>query len=571
MPNIDYNADYHVMYPGSALSGETSPEPMAGGTVSTKVPSNEADITEHTFLPLSTDLETVLFDNSGGDPADRQLVVFSEPMHDLPQAGTTVSGLTIHEINCNHAIVSGTGRLTGKRYTHVQSIIVASDIAPGDDARVKRVENNCLINSLNSVNTAHRVLSYFSVEETSKLKVNTDANRDGFHIFTPGEYWRYLNSFGDNVEGHIEKADITPTALMGYNWELINGFDPQFVGNNFKNSILIAQDADWTVPADVYHLRVALFAGGQGGQGGYDGHQGAGYNLPGEPEIQSSLSNPIWVAYYPNQPVYDGGDAGEPGQAGKILVFDIDVNPGDVLHFTIGAGGVGGARNGNNGTDGTDTTVLIGSTTYSSADGNIIETGYLYLIRNEIYGAPGEVGHKGGAGGATSTKSKLGWQYADGLPGGDVGEWTGGPGGEGIRAKWWAGGPDEDTSYNEAPGGGGGGAAWGANGKDTYYRVYPPATFTNNPEFYNGTELSIRVAYGGDGASAVQPTTPLYGCGGGGGNGGGSGGNAGGGRITNHFNGDEFVSPYVTLGPGGNPGLGSQGGNGGPGCGIIFW
>ena len=553
--------DFQIMFPSTTVDKVVPTDRITiGGSITNQAPANQAEVTEHSFLPLATDVQVVLFDNTGGDSVDHQLVVFSDPMHDLAP-----DGVTVHESNCNYAIISGTGKLVGKRFTHTTVIRTASDVEDDDDVRLKQVTDNCLVNEANSINTARRVLSYFSAVDTIRSKLLITDER-------PGDFIRFSDPFHDTAEAHIERMEIFATSLLGASCEMTQGFNSQFVGNNYGDSVLIEEDDTWTVPADVTHIKVVLIGGGQGGSGGYDGERGYGYNVAFDEHIvfQKDPSSGLYIAYYANQPATEGGAAGSPGQGGNILAIELDVTPGDVLSFTIGAGGTGGAANTEaQGADGGNTEMVYGASTYSSEDGSQSETGYLYLFGNQVFGLPGEDGHKGGAGGQTNTQSLLGWQYANGLPGESVGQWIGGEGGKGIRAKWWVGGPDDENSYNVASGGGGGGAAWGANGKNTHHRDYPSADFTNNPEFYNGIEYSIRCAFGGDGADAAKPTTPAHGCGGGGGNGGGSGGNAGCGKVTDNF--DEDDEPKPSMQTGGNAGLGSAGGDGGSGCAIVYY
>jgi hypothetical protein len=538
-----------------------------GGSVSANLKANEANVTEHSFLPLQTDEEVVLFDNTGLATADHLLVVFSEPMHDLAVSGT----LTIDESHVNYAVVSGIGALTGKVYTHTRLIVTVSTAENGDAIRSKSVSDNCLINEANSQNAARRVLSYYAIEDTFKSKIMLTDEK-------PGDMVRIRNPFKDISEAHIEKMDILATSVIGASMELTEGFNAQWVGNNFQNAVLIDADGTFTVPAGVTRIRVVLIQGGSGGQGGQGGHKGVGYFHGDQWSVHHEDTPwPMTVIYYEDQPLYEGGEAGAPGSAGKIFSVDIDVTPGDVATFSIGAAGTGGAAGvrdttygdygtrGQPGTAGTHTTMSLNGRTYTSGDGAVSPTGYLYLFGNLILGKPGEAGHKGGAGGQTNVDSLYGWQYASGLPGGSVGQWAGGAGGSGAKYKWWPNVPDSDErAWQLASGGGGGGAAWGHAGKNTHYRAYPETTFTNNARVEHSESDRIYLAYGGDGASADPPDDPTYGSGGGGGNGGGSGGSSGGGKAMNP------VSDFVHA-DGGNGGEGSRGGNGGPGCAIVYY
>lgn len=566
-------SDFVVYFPSDEIDATIASDRISiGGTVQTLAPANTAHVTEHAFLALETDEEVVLFDNSDtGIIADHQLVVFDSPMHDV-----TAAGLTKHKGNCNYAIVSGTGKLTGKRYTHTTAVMSATNKETDEDERLKQVTDNCLINEINSRNVAERVLAYFGATEQIRSKLMLTTER-------PGDLIQFRNPFKELTEAHIEKMDVLATALLGANCEMIKGFNPQYSGNDFNNSIIIDKDGTWTVPENVTYIKVVLIGGGQGGQGGAWGQNGADYydHSMSDSVYENSLGYYTWVGAYSAQPIRDGGAAGAPGSPGAIFATYLNVTPGDVLTFDIGAGGAGGEKGtlnlsgpgelGSLGALGEHTTMSLSGETYTTEDGSISTTGYLYLFGQRIFGKTGEAGHKGGAGGQTNTTSLNGWQAANGLQGGSVGKWTGGKGGKGISKKWWNVGPEEEVCYNVASGGGGGGAAWGENGKATYYRDYPAGTFTNSPEFYGGSNYSVRAAFGGDGANAHKPDIPDYGCGGGGGNGGGSGGNAGGGKVNNKQTDDVFTAPFLTLEQGGNAGSGSDGGNGGNGCAIIYY
>ena len=140
----------------------------------------------------------------------------------------------------------------------------------------------------------------------------------------------------------------------------------------------------------------------------------------------------------------------------------------------------------------------------------------------------------------------------DGLPGGNVGAYSGGRGGSGVKV-------DYSQQYQltfDLSGGGGGGAAYGHQGG----RGGNEHAGSNTGEVYGGD--------GGAGANAQTPAaSQVHGGGGSGGNGGGGGGNGAGGQCT--WAGIYRYTPYAgSPGTGGN---GSAGGTGGSGVAIIYY
>ena len=569
------NVDYNVVYLSPNTVSVPSSRIALGGSVQMQSPATGAEITEHGFSALASDTVVSLYDNTQGDvgAADNLTVTFSEPMHDLTTTGT----LTVNESGANYAVVSGTGTLSGKRYTHSKSIVAVGDTT-SDKRNVKRVEDNCLVSTANSWNVAQRVLSYFQSAKTVKAKILLNAEK-------PGQNISMTDAYGEDVNAYLSKMDVVVTTVRGANCELIEGYTPDYNGNNFTNRLLVDADGTWTVPAGVTMIRIVLIGGGNGGTGGYDGKRGMGgladYFFPNF-DVQfywvineDYLETAYWLHGNSSVP---GGDAGNPGASGNVYVATVTVEPGEVLTFTVGSGGVGGAKNGGVGTVGLPTSVTSSAGwTLTSADGVPSEIGYHDVIGNITVALPGEVGHQGGAGGITDTTDNINHLRAnlggDGYQGGSVGQWRGGKGGKGLIDNLLQYHPRPEYP-NQVSAGGGGGAAWGANGGDA-----------GNAEKYNSAGYgSYRSGKPGNGANAVAPTKPTYGCGGGGGNGGGSGGNCagftcnlsqgqGGGIIEDNKIGwgDDVIPQGGGSNYGGKPGNGSAGGDGGDGCGLIYF
>ena len=557
------SGDYNVIYLSQSTIAVPSSRIALGGSVQTQNASNQAEVTEHSFEALVSDPVETLYDNtSGTGSVDHALVVFSEPMHDL-----TGSGITIHESNCNYAVISGTGTLTGKKYTHIEKIVTMSDVATGDTVRTKRVTENQLISPANSLNAARRVLSYYGSARTLKAKIMLNNEKCGANL-------ALNDAFGEPTTAYLQKADVLITSVKGASCELIEGYVPTWNGNNYTQRQIITASGAVTIPAGA--KRLILIGGGNGGTGGYDGERGRG----GYPAVFADSTKTLveildeenarislyWVAS--DQPAPQGGAAGEPGASGKIFVIDLDSNT-TTATVVIGQGGVGGARNGGAGSAGGETTITIDGTTYSSADGAPSASGFIDALGGVTYALPGADGHAGGQGGQSDIINLNANQGGAGINGGGVGSYRGGIGGAGFT----------DThsafyhEYDTISGGGAGGAAWGANGGDG--GAASREAWGSGYRYITGS--------GGDGADAVAPSQPTYGCGGAGGNGGGAGGNVGGGIVWGYYefvtNGNDLKLGLKTKEPGsgdydglqgGYKGLGSVGGQGGNGCVIVY-
>ncbi len=89
-----------------------------GGSVEYPTRSTQINVSEHGYYALDTDEIATLFDNTDGTTAAE----FQEVRFDNPYHSFEASGITIDEIGVNYAIVTGTGILTGKEFTHTQKL-----------------------------------------------------------------------------------------------------------------------------------------------------------------------------------------------------------------------------------------------------------------------------------------------------------------------------------------------------------------------------------------------------------------------------------------------------------------
>ena len=557
--------DYVVDYLSNTITDVPASRVSLQGSVQYQLPSNRAEVTEHAYFYIAGVERTTLFDNTNSGAADHTLVIFDGPVYldenTSPSSPNfdgllTTGTLTIDEQGVNYAVVSGYGTLTGKYYVHTTQINVLENNPNNDPVRVRRVEENELVTALNARNVARRVLSYFQSAKTVKAKLITSGEKCG-------DLLRFADSFGELTQGYLAKADTLITTIIGAQCQLIDGYEPNSNGNYFLHKWIVYNTGTWTVPAGVTFVRIALVGGGQGGQGGYDGENGYGRADMATEFVPGVNYTHELIGYAnANQSVASGGAPGTPGQAGKVLVIEHTVAPGEIISFNIGARGAGGARNGGTGSLGGATSVSSTSIGSATSDSGVITQGYFDPFNGIVYAGAGVSGIKGGDGSKTDTIDYYGYKGGNGLKGEDAEHpsytFKGGAGGIGHV---WTDAPDGRAT---ASGGSGGGAAYGMNGlpgEDSEYQK----PYVQQGYWVNGR---VQGGNGGNGASALKPINAYYGFGGDGGHGGGGGGNGGGVDSA----GFDFTPPTNGYaGDGGAGGLGSEGGNGGNGVAIIYY
>ena len=563
------DGNYNIEFLKNTMTNVPTSRIALNGKTEYTIPADAVEITEHSFFALNSDEVKTLFDNTNGASVDHQLVIFDDPMHDLSITGN----LTINESSVNHAVVTGVGALSGKKYTH-NSMLIRKGTGSNN---VKKVENNELVSFANSYYVADRVYSYYTSTKQIDAKIMLENEK-------PGQLLSLRDAFGDPTNAYLSRADVLVTTVKGAQCRLISGFVPGSNGNNFNNRALITSNTTWTVPSGVTRIRIVLIGGAQGGQGGYDGADGMDdTTTPGlahggqirDGYVQSYI-------YYPNgeQSASQGGEPGTAGAKAAFLVSDQSVVAGNTVSIVVGVGGNGGARNGVEGDLGTPTTAQSSRFgTLSSDDGVATYEGYNDPISGITYAIDGVDGVRGADGGLTYPWGEIapdGESVVNGYRGNSVETWSGGAGSNGAefhRGEIQPYGPGSEGWLWMASmaGAGGGGAAHGRNGVNatdaryTYRSEWSDRyqTLFEYYDFYGGN--------GGNGANAVSPSQPtVYGQGGTGGNGGGGGGNAGGlgqwqWEDSNH---PTFTNHSGVRGIGGQGSAGSKGGNG---CAIIYY
>lgn len=507
-----------------------------GGSVDYMAPATAAEITEHTFFKGDFDETVTLFDNTGqgADAADHSLVVFDVggPVYDLA-AG---QGLTINASGVNHAVVTGVGVLTGKKYSHAMRVVSKTDTSAQGLDNVKRVTDNCLVSILNSRNVAKRVLAYYSSAKTVRTRLLLKNERTGDCI-------QFSDPYGDATKGYLQEAGLSASTALFGDCEIIAGYKPTGQGNNISTVELLSETQTWTVPAGVYEITLVLIGGGNGGYNGLWGSAGGSLSVSHSSDVAQNISP---------SPGGKGGAGGLRGMGGKIYRTTISVTPGQTFAFSPGVGGDAGQ-------EGTATT--FGS--YSSASGDSIEYGFVDIINGATYGKAGRDGVPGGKGGDGGRTTGTGESGGRGEGSGAI---TTGASGGSSRVLHWDnplyGTRSPDTTAGGMGGGGTGEAIGTRGGSISSYDTWSESS-------RHGTITATAKA--GDGAAgASKPEKTTFGEGGDGGDGGGGGGGVGG--YYNKpwsFRGETWS--FDVRFTGGSGAAGGAGGKGGPGCALVYY
>lgn len=476
-----------------------------GGNVDYPAFASAVDVTEHSFFALTTDQMVTVYDNTdGSETANHTFIAFRDaPLHDLETTGT----LVIEDSGVNWAIVTGTGILTGKKYTHSTRIMRrVADNAGDQRENVATVSDAYLVNVTNSDNVARRVLAYYNARKIVTASIVEQVEKCGDLITA-------YDPYDEPISGFISRMQSNVSGIVKAECEIITDYVPTGQGSNYTKSVILTNIGTWTVPNEVFEkdnpiIQVTLISGGHGGYKGNDG-------LPGS---KGTSKNP--------GPATEGGEGGDPGPGGRVVTITVDCTGKTSFSFGCGKGG-------SSGQPGTNT--WFGQ--HDTTDGVSFQTGVMDIFTGMIYGSPGTL--KGEHGGKGSEYGKPGQDVVF-----DGQTWT--PGERG-----------NNTEYGNywSTGGFGGGAAVGANGGNggnsrTYHQ-------SDGSTFAEGGR-------GGDGADATSVAGALiYGNGGNGGHGGGGAGGGGSGKGSG--------PSYVMMGDSGTPGKGGAGGRGGDGVIIIYY
>lgn len=485
--------------------------------------AKKISVTEHSYETSGVSSEKI-FDNSSSVAVEGEYLAMFDK---APIFGTpTASGITIKKFNCNVAIVTGRGTITGTPYRHSKSVIqYINNLPDGSDVSVSNIG---IITSANSDNVMNKLKAYYS---GNLKKISNDIVYKGQRC---GLIYDFKNLFRNSNSGYLSKISSIVSSFVRAMCEFISGYVPP-VSGGYVNFVVKTYNQSWTVPTSVRtkeypNVRINIIGKGHEGTSGGNGTAG-GFIQEGSGARTGADGG-------------SGGAAGTGGVGGNIYSVTVDVT--NVARIDVSNTGYNTIVKTYN--DGGN---QIAS--YSSASGNAIDTGFTNIFDGTVYarrGLNGVAGAAGGKGGSYSTSSH---SYVAPGRGGSVGSNSGGTSPSGITlTEQTIGG----TSYMYNSFGGGGGAAYGRNGG-------------------NGREQwrldSTVHTQGGAGANALVTSGVYteYGSGGFGGNGGGGGG--GGAARYSDFAAASERQYYSFAEDPGSGGTGSAGTSGIDGCIIVYY
>ena len=526
------------------------------GSVETEKPISAVTVTEHQYIAGTDEKELFSGTSQQGD-----IITFSEPMHSL-----TATGFTILESGANYAkISSGSGSLKGKTYIH-NTRLVTQTVTENAAENVKSVTDATLVSLVNSSAVAKRLADYYKCRETITNGIVSGQEKPGHVVSVYHPYDKQM------VSACIVSLDTTMSGTLKSEMAALVGFLPPQPESSeyFDERVILTGSGEWTVPEGVTSYTRVLVGGGQGGKCGKAGALPTS-KVSTQTETREDGSH-TWTVNYKgflakDLPPAAGGEAGTPGEGGKVLVETVqNAVPGSKVSYSCGAGGAGAPYAENSDEEGN----LGGATTMggsSSDSGSSNPSGYTDPMTGEVYAVSGIAGVPGGNGVGYDADGNLiyppdivvnGQSYTHG--------------GQGTAVNFETGNSAVSGSFDATSSGGlGGGPAYKANGHNGGNGITP--TMTSQ---YNNKKLTMQGGAQGTGATAQPPEKPsVYGNGGGAGNGGGGNGQTGlpcKASCTMRDDASYQMGDLeVYAGAATGRGLGSDGGQGGDGCIIIYY
>lgn len=512
-----HSADGGIVFTSlsSTASGEISSDNLYDNGSEERIrQAKTVSVTEHTFSEPDGDAET-LFDNSQSELRSGEYIA---ELKSAPVYGTLTGsgGITIVYSNCNAAVVTGRGIITGTPYVHSKNAItyINGNVSDGSDVAVS---DATLVSSINSDNVLNRLKAYYCADiRKTCIGIKFDGERCGAVYSFTSPLQRIISAF-------LTKYTSRASSFVRSECEFIRGFTPQ-KGGGYSSFAIVTYGSSFTIPEEVKQqptptVRLNIIGTGGDGTAGANGESG-----------ERAESTQTWPTKGAKGGA--GGEGGEGGAGGSFLA--VSLNVANITTVTVEQSGKNTVVKAYNGS------TLV--STYSSATGTSQESGFVNVFTGIAYALPGNKGIDGGAGGEGGWVER-GGTLKDGTNGENAGNYVGGITLPGIDYSEYY----QPVWYTV---GGGGGASGGSNGGNAWY---------DNPQY----------TYGGDGADGGSPvpTSPIYGCGGNGGNGGGGGGGSGVRVVQWDSSGSASTYP-MTQGQGGT---GGAGGEGYPGCLIIYY
>ena len=530
----------------------------SGGKVSYSDPVSAVTVTEHQYIAGTDEKELFSGTSQQGD-----IITFPEPMHSL-----TATGFTILESGANYAkISSGSGALKGKTYIH-NTRLVTQPVTENAAENVKSVTDATLVSLVNSSAVAKRLADYYKCRETITNGIVSGQEKPGHVVSVYHPYDKKM------VSACIVSLDTTMSGTLKSEMAALVGFLPPRPESSeyYDERVILTGSGEWTVPEGVTSYTRVLIGGGRGGSSGYRGESPAVRTPKSWTEKSDALRR--YVGF--NRGVsLEGGKGGEPGDAGdggKVLVETVtDAVPGSKISYACGTGGYGGVFSQGNDAGAPGTATTMGSAT--SDTGSSSEAGYTDAITGEVFAAKGKSGIAGSPGnGYTWDGGKYTYRPSPSIT---------------VDGVTYSAGKDKDEvegedgrgDYKIAPygyvgyrwlGGFGGGAAAGSNGNDGLANGSGDAYIGSSSAF-----ATVTAARGGAGADAKPPAKESrYGCGGTSGHGGGGAGSNGTAYARQTSSENISVSQASLTARDTEPapgGRGSDGGEAGDGCIIIYY
>ena len=532
--------------------------PYTGGTANYDPPVSAVTVAEHQYVAGAEEKELFSGTAQNGD-----IITFSEPMHSL-----SANGFSILESGANYAKISaGTGTLKGKAYIH-NTRLVTRTVTKDAPENVESFLDATLVSLVNSSAVAKRLADYYKCRETITNGIVSGQEKPGHVVSVYHPYDKKM------VSACIVSLDTTMSGTLKSDMAALVGFLPPQPESSeyFDERVILTGSGEWTVPEGVTSYTRVLIGGGRGGSSGHRGES---------PAVRASKS---WTEKYDalrrfvgldNGVSLEGGKGGEPGDAGdggKVLVETVtDAVPGAKVSYACGRGGYGGVFSQGNDAGAFGTATTMGGAT--SDTGSSSEAGYTDATTGEVFAAKGKSGIAGSPGnGYTWSDGKYTYQPSPSITVDGV-TYSAGKNKEEVE------GEDGRGDYKIAPygyvgyswrGGYGGGAAAGSNGNDGLANGSGDAYIGSSSAF-----ATVTAARGGAGADATPPAKEIrYGCGGTSGHGGGGAGSNG--VADAHQTSSENISvSQASLtardtepAPGGR---GSDGGEAGDGCIILYY
>lgn len=551
---------------GTPISNERI---FSGGEVSYNTLATGVMVTEHTYVALSSGETATLFDNTDGSGSvTNETVVFDGPHHSL----SATSGLRIISSGVNYAVLTGLGTLTGKKYTHQTKLISEQSTEATGEDNVVTVEDATLVSVANSRNVAKRELSYYSSRRTVTMDILSMGER-------PGDMLSFSNPFDETNKGLLQSLEFPMAQILRASATIITDYTPKWYGNKYNAYTVISKNGTYTIPSGVEEVLVLLIGGGEGGWSGQAGQEANINTAPTVNEYHEVTDNTTLYTGYGVVKGGAGGEAGLGGLGGKVHRTELAVTPGQTFTITVGVGGNGGAFSATGSVRGSPGGASKFGT-LTSANGMVMEAGYMDVITGKLYATAGVQGVPGGAGSGGMDEpdgeaDKL--VIVDGPPvtGPDGTIYTVAPAPTGRVESEHAsvnnGGVFAAMAYGLAQAGASGGAAVGSNG----------GVGSDGAAYSGRSTSSVTVSagatggQGGKGGNAVAPAkvSGTYGQGGTGGHGGGGAGGGGYAYCVKRLSKKVSATANVrsTRGPSGVPGNGSNGGPGGDGCVVVFY